>query len=565
MAQHMINLPCIADTYIDDDNPSTNYGNATSLLAGIRRVLPPTGGDYVYFKRALLKFDISSIRYKRIISAYLRIYITEVFQSTGGTISVNTKNIDFDEYGATAQNTNFGVPYHPVRALSQTSTGYQEFDTISDSALYPTCVVDVHGTGYEYYPYIRFSSRETANPPELKVTYEDVPPGKPNPIAPVGIFKDGRSTIRFEWEYVSSVGGEQKKFDLQWSTNQSDWTTVSETTANTYYDMPAGTLQAGNIYWRVRTYNEYDEVSEYSDVAAFYCIGAPDAPVIQSVSSSCRPLIEWTAFDQQVYQIQIMKDEDIIYDSGTVPSMSARSHQVSVFIDDGEYTARMRVKNEYDLWSEWGTYNFTIANTKPAKPTLTIQRTKYGLELMSGGTYEEVYVYRDEICIGKAENGIYHDNTCANGKEYAYFVRGVVGDAFEDSKIVLAAASFTYGLLSDGDDIIELKYNISTTPGKNTISNQVGTANYYDGRKYPVFSHTEHVDESLSLTYFLKDYTDVERLEAMADRKGIVLYRDKRGRKLYGTLTGVNVQDVRQGFIVMFTILATDCSEAILP
>lgn len=129
---------------------------------------------------------------------------------------------------------------------------------------------------------------------------------------------------------------------------------------------------------------------------------------------------------------------------------------------------------------------------------------------------------------------------------------------------MLATASFRYGLLSDSEDIIELQHNISTVPGKNTINNQVGTVNYYDGRKYPVYEHTEHADKSLMLTYFIKNYTDIERLEAMADRKNIVLYRDKRGRKLYGTMTGLTVQDIKQGFTVTFTIVATDYSEAIL-
>lgn len=562
MAQHEINLPCIADTYIDDDNPSTNYGSATSLLIGDRRLV--SSGHY--YKIALLEFNASGVpERKKIISALLRIYVTDVVVSDGGRVRAEGKNIEFDEYGATANNTVTFVYFDKdTRQLSAISTGqYEEFETLR-GGLHSTCIIGVQGVGSDFYPYVKFSSRETDNPPILKVIYEDVPPDKPTPITPVGIFKDSRAQIRFEWQYNSSVGGAQKKFDLQWSTNQTNWTTISLTTPNTYYDMPADTLPGGNIYWRVRTYNEYDEVSEYSDIEAFFSVGAPDAPSVQSVSNSCRPLIEWASFGQQVFQIQILKEESVIYDSGMIAGISARSHRVPIFLDNGQYTAQIRIKNEYGLWSEWGTYSFTIATIKPAKPTLSIQRTRYGLELMIDGIYDEIYIYRDGMCIGKTNDVIYHDNTCANGKEYAYFVRGISGNAFSDSKTILAAASFAYGLLSDSEDIIELKFNISTTPGKNTIANQVGTANYFDGRKYPIFAHTEHVDKSLTLTYFVKTYSEVERLEAMADRKGIVLYRDKRGRKLYGTMTGLNVQDIKQGFTVTFTIVAIDYSEAIL-
>src|SRR5690606_21467956 len=139
---------------------------------------------------------------------------------------------------------------------------------------------------------IAFHSRENTNPPYIEIVYEDVPPDKPTPKEPIGVYKDSFGIIRFEWQYNSDVGGEQKAFDLQWSTDQVNWTTVSQTTANNYYDMPANTLPAGNIYWRVRTYNEYDEVGPYSDIQSFYAIGAPAAPVLNAVpTNTARPVV----------------------------------------------------------------------------------------------------------------------------------------------------------------------------------------------------------------------------------------------------------------------------------
>ena len=56
MAQHTIDLPCIADTYIDSDNPNTNYGSATLLNAG------GDGGSSSLFRYyALFKFDWTSL------------------------------------------------------------------------------------------------------------------------------------------------------------------------------------------------------------------------------------------------------------------------------------------------------------------------------------------------------------------------------------------------------------------------------------------------------------------------------------------------------------------------
>ena len=136
---------------------------------------------------------------------------------------------------------------------------------------------------------------------------------------------------------------------------------------------------------RVQTYNEYDESSGYSDAAVFYSVGAPTTPLIQSVSDECRPLVEWMAFDQQIYQLQILQGETIIYDTSDMPGISTRQYRIPVFLSDGEYSAKVRIKNEYDMWSEWGTTPFTISTTKPDKPTLSIQRSRYGLELTIGG------------------------------------------------------------------------------------------------------------------------------------------------------------------------------------
>ncbi len=328
-------------------------------------------------------------------------------------------------------------------------------------------------------------------------------------------------------------------------------------------DIPEDTFPVGNIYWRVQTYNEYDKSSGYSDIAVFYSVGAPTSPAIQAVSNECRPLIEWSAFDQQIYQIQILQGEAVIYDSGDMPGISIRQYRIPVFLDDGEYSARVRIKNEYDMWSEWGTTSFSISTTKPDKPTLSIQRSRYGLELTIGNVQGEAYIYRDGVCIARVTGEKYFDNAVANGKEYQYFVRALSQAGFADSDIELGTPSFRYGLLNAGDEVIELKHNINTVPGKNLNNTQSGTLNMYDGRKYPVPEMSSNVEQTLVLGYFFRAYQDVEKLIEIADQKDIVLYRDKRGRKMYGKITGLSVQDTFHGYNVSITISATDYDEAV--
>ncbi len=563
MAQHTIDLPCVADTYVDGDKPYTNYGTAQIL-----KLYRYYYGAWDEAQYMFLKFDNSALPVrKKIISASLRLYMTNSVdvEDPGSLDIIGIRNFPWDEYTLTAQDypTTFSaISYTRITDRDLSANAYNVF-ALPD--VNPYNLRD--GFTLSYWttsgPEIQCHSRENTNPPTLRVVYEDVPPDKPTLISPLGVYKDAKSVIRLEWQYNSSVGGKQKKFDLQWSTNQSSWTTISLTTEDTYLDVPADTFPVGNIYWRVQTYNEYDESSGYSDVAVFYSVGAPTVPIIQSVSNDCRPTVEWSAFDQQIYQVQILQGESVIYDSREMPGISTRQYKVSIFLDDGDYTAKVRIKNEYDMWSEWGNTSFTISTTKPEKPTLSVQRSQYGLELTVSGAQEVSYIYRDSICIAEVADEKYFDNTVANGKEYRYFARALSENGFADSDIVVGTPSYRYGLLNAGDEIIELRHNINSVPGKNLNNSQSGTLNQYDGRKYSVPEMSGNVEQNITLGYFFRRYSDVEKLIEIADRKEVVLYRDKRGRKMYGKITGLSVQDIYQGHIVSITISATDYDEAV--
>lgn len=569
MAQHTIDLPCIADTYIDSGNPNTNYGSATLLNAGGES---GSSGPYRYY--ALFKFDWTSLpTRKKVINAKVRLYSAKAMPSVagcwiGGGVSqrdFNESTVTYNNYGSTP--TSHHIYYSGASLAANT---WYEFDFISDYSLQQGKLIN-YGVNFIWTKdhwsvnpnFWQIQSREGANPPVLRVTYEDVPPDKPTLLEPIGVYRDSASVIRFEWQYNSSVGGEQKAFDLQWSTNQSNWTTISETTENTYYDMPAETLSTGNIYWRVQTYNEYGESSGYSDAAVFYSIGAPAAPIIQTVSNECRPLIEWSAFDQQIYQLQILQGETVIYDTSDMPGIFTRQYRIPVFLDDGEYSARIRIKNEYDMWSEWGTTSFSISTTKPGKPVLSVQRSPHGLELTIGNVQGEAYIYRDGVPIAKVTGQKCFDNTVVNGREYRYFVRALSTNGFADSDTVIGIPAFRIGLLNVGEEVIELKYNLNSVPDKDLSCVPVGAMNHYDGREFPIAEMSEFTDVTLSLTYFFRRFTKVEKILEAARRKKTVLYRDKKGLKLYGIISNVAIRDLINGYTVSFTLSATDHKEAV--
>ncbi len=73
-------------------------------------------------------------------------------------------------------------------------------------------------------------------------------------VFPNGIFIDGTQNNTFMWDHIIDTGSPQSKYELQYSTDGTTWINLStESTARESYTVPADTLPAGNLKWRVRT------------------------------------------------------------------------------------------------------------------------------------------------------------------------------------------------------------------------------------------------------------------------------------------------------------------------
>lgn len=573
MAQHTIELPCIADTYIDTEYPSLNYGSQSSLYVSRK------AGSSSYVRHILLKFDSTSLpNHKRYILAKIKLYTTEKYVEANASSPYIYSNADkdFNENTITYEiynNLPYNYPYYQGQTanINNLATNlyndlYVDIKNLREPFVFG--IYETIGGLHPFEAYVKFSSKETSNPPILVVIYEDVPPSKPTLNEPIGSFEINTEVIRLSWNYISSVGGTQKGFNLQWSTDQSTWTTVSETTANNYYDAPANTFSAGNVYWRVQTINEYDETSDYSDIAAFYAIGAPETPITQSVTNSAKPTITWASSGQQVYQVQVLQDETILHDSGILPGMETRSYKLPIYLANGDYTAKVRIKNEYDMFSEWGIADFTLSVVPPDKPTLSAQKTILGIELHVINNSDKALIYRDNVCIASITGDAFTDYSAAHGVEYEYFVRAVNdSEAFNDSDSVFIRPELKNNLfapVSDLGDIIRLKYNKNTIPSKTSTLSPISAATYYSGRKHAVTEFSEHEESVMIFSFFVQDLEIIKKFKDLIKSKETVLFRDARGRKIYGTLSGWNEIDDRSGHQIGFTLTEADYDEEVI-
>jgi hypothetical protein len=582
MAQHTITLPCIADTWIDFENVNTGHGSDTLLQGGNGN---SNADDY---SNILLKFDWSSLPvFKNVISVNARVYNTEARSGyLGSRLLYNvlqeswTESTTWDSAGSSAKTKGGTVAYDDVTIPS----GYL---TLNLTSIYNNDAAHLKDNGirlrFEAYDSgglvlgarIIIRSRESSNPPYVEVVYEDILPGIPNPINPIGDYVNRQDVTRFEWEYVTSIGDTQAKFDLQWSTNQTSWTTIAQTTANTYYDMPAGTLPTGNIYWRVRTYNGYGDVSGYSAISAFYVIGAPANPTIQSISTgTASPTVTWTSSGQQAYELRVRQGDNVIHSTGTVPSTET-SHKITAFLSDGSYIAGVRIKNAYDLWSGWGEQSFSIATPKPGTLSAKTYGRPYGVRLVFASPSNYALVYRreeaeeDYIRIGKVNAGQteFDDYSVASGKTYVYFMRNVsMQGTYADGATAKQSVRLLLTQLAPAADpsrVYMLKYNLGSPPQKTATWGTQQAELRFEGRAYPVYERNGFRSETLSCTFWVREYSDVMAFYDLFSEGEIVLLRDSRGRKIYGVLGDIQAAEAHPGYALNFTVTRCDFVEEV--
>ena len=411
------------------------------------------------------------------------------------------------------------------------------------------------------------------NRPYIEITYTLKPPAEPIPTEPIGLYKDKGNTIRFAW----SFDGVQSSFLLSWtSDNGTTWHTVTQATGNKYYDMSANILPEGNILWKVKVIDSNSQESPESTTNIFYAVGAPSTPTITSITvNTSRPNVAWNVTSQQVYQLQILSGETVVYDTGNIADISVRQHKVTSFLQDYSYTARIKVKNEFDLASGWGTANFVLSTTKPAKPGITVSRNKYNLTISSAiADNSYLLLYRADagtnkfICIARSTGSVINDYTVESNKKYQYFVRAVSSDeAFADSdtKIILSPV-ISQSIISsvyDLSNIFEVKYNHNENVGRSVTIALPNSINYFSGREYPIIEFNKHKNTEISLSLFIKGDSDMQQLMDIINAKSTILYRDGR-RKLYGSIAGLNSADYSKeydGYNISFNTTQTDYSE----
>ena len=348
---------------------------------------------------------------------------------------------------------------------------------------------------------------------------------------PKNTYAGSWDTINFEWTYASREGLAQKKYELQYKdTSHTDWTALaSAESANTNVNIPPNTFVAGIVKWRVRCTNIYGTVSAWSEEVSFTAQGKPPTPTV-SATASPRPVITWTGEGQLAYQVKV--DDAVLRTAYSTDGQ----YKVKEYLTDGAHIAAVRIQNEYGLWSDWGTAEFTVANTPGAPITLFAAGGEKATLAWTETDHKTYYIYRDDIPIAKTTAHTYSDQMAIGTHKYK--VRGVTGDSYSMSNEVTVTLSVDMPEIAALSDMqwLKLKHSTAQNSPLGVSVYQDVAYQFYAGRRYPVAETSQQITKTYSFNVAFGDAAQAAAFEGLLGKT--VVYRDQHNRLFTGPLMG---------------------------
>lgn len=383
------------------------------------------------------------------------------------------------------------------------------------------------------------------------------------PLSPVDTVIDGSKDVLFQWQHSISTGTAQSKADLQKSTDGSTWQTLATVNGSArQWTCPAGTLTSSIKYWRVRTYNADGVAGEWSDAAQIVVIAAPTAPSIQIKSTGPRPSISWQTSEQEAYQVEL--DGKL---SGGTHYGTDKTWKSPAYLADGSHTVRVRVQNQYGMWSNWGAAALPVTNTPGAAITLTVQASSVAdLNWQTSGSYDFYLVYRNGKPIAKLTQTQYTDELSSGS--VIYQVRGCYADSSNYGLSSAVTVTITtgqyvtlYGIAS-GKKVTLKHCGLKNQPVQNAINRDIQYIFMY-GSTYPHAERSEFVTKKVGGTAVFLPGEDKAGFDALIGE--LVCLKTQSGEMVIGYLneTSDTSRVNPDKSVVNFSIQQIDYAEVI--
>lgn len=394
---------------------------------------------------------------------------------------------------------------------------------------------------------------------EATFTIGTVPQPVPRLSSPVGDYIKNGKPITFEWDFVKNTVEEQKAYEIEISL-PNETKTIKETSSKTSHTVDLKITDSIVVYWKMRVQNNFDDWSDWTERVSFQTIGIPPAPQIMSIDNSNRPTVKWNSREQEAFKLSVedMKG-NVIFITKDILGATTREFKIDKVIPNGKYLFKLSILNAYAIYSEITEYTHIIEPTPIEKPTITIYKSNYFVEITSD--YLEGEVLRDKKVIGKLKDGKFRDYTGANYKTYSYQVRAfkddVVGLSDKKGCVTEFGEFNTLATVDKLEDFFLIKYGLNESIKKVYSFEVQGAAISLEGKKYPFYEFDNHARASFNLSFYLENIDQVIKLQSLVEKKKEFLLRENRGTNRQGTIQGVNVEYDVLGYLITCTLIIT--------
>lgn len=474
------------------------------------------------------------------------------FSPTTGYIDLSQSNIfgfDFEQKADEPSITPIAVKSFTLQLREHGQTEITSISVTTWAGDAPNVTVPagtISGESIDWRVIAKTNANQTLTSDWMTLSVEDVPPTA-WAISPKDVVVDSSKDQIFIWGHASSTGTAQSKTDLQKSTDGQTWTTLATVNGSArQWTCPAGTLTSSIKYWRVRTYNADGIAGAWSDAAQIVVIAAPTAPSIQIKSTGPRPSISWQTSEQEAYQVEL--DGKL---SGGTHYGTDKAWTSPAYLADGSHTVRVRVQNQYGMWSNWGAAALPVTNTPGASITLSVQASSVAdLSWQTSGSYDFYLVYRNGKPIAKLTQTQYTDELSSGSTTYQ--VRGCYAGSgnYGISQAVTGDVRASVHQVLELESGITLRLPYSDSQHRQTtrtVSRQVELLQL-SGAFYPVAVEVDSGTDALSITAALLDESEIRQLMGLVGK--LVCAKTPQGDMVIGYITSLPKQ--HDGFMNVF-------------
>lgn len=495
----------VYDTYVSDAHKTTTYENAAFASLGKT------------YRIGVQQYNIPKLDDIVLNSAKLRLYVSESISGAKVTAALYEQNQKFS--GLTY---NDWIPVMDRKILdaegsftfTRGSSSYDEWIELDIANLILGNIGKQNftlGITTNKPTFTIIETSRNTHPPEIIIDYQDATPFIPTIIYPDGEVLENAGTVRFQWRHNTSGGSAQSKFELGWKMqSESSWHTVTQSTAQQYYDINASNFQNGIVEWRVRTFNTKGLASDYA-TAQFFVVGKPGNPSIASIKNDAITEIAWTAnkSEEASARLEILQGGKVLISSGEIAAGISDTWKPNIMLPNGAYTVTLEISNIYGIWSGKIAKTFNIGASAPARPQLQLYNQGDYTELIYSGPNTEYFVFRAEdggayIPIARTTDKRYEDYRVSSGKRYSYFVRAYAGGYSDSAPKDISICYPGYIISGLAGSRRVTAYLSSEEYINDELMEELDVSlSHYVGREYPVRESSGFRDASISLEFFL--------------------------------------------------------------